>query len=222
MFAWLWPWSKAPVEECPVPSKPVIPVEPPKAPPVVVAPPPAPPTYPAPDLKDPYYAYRPLFNLMGKSEGTDKHRGYNETLGYGAYTGGDVDLVAMTLGEIDKLQTKMLAHPRNATNSSALGRYQIVRTTLRALKKALSIPDTIHFGVKTQDLMCLTLLNQRGLAKYLLGTLSEDKFMLEMAKEWASIPTPAGHGFYSNQSRTPVSPAQVRAVYAEVKRRIKG
>ncbi|WP_247996840.1 hypothetical protein [Brucella tritici] len=82
-----------------------------------------------PDL---YYVYRPLLDLIGFTEGTDKGDGYNETLGYGAYTGGDVVLVKMSLKDIDDLQGKMLAHPKNKLNSSALGRYQIVRTTLRA------------------------------------------------------------------------------------------
>lgn len=46
---------------------------------------------------DRYYVYRPMLDLTGKSEGTYKSRGYNETLGYGAYTNGDVDLISMTL-----------------------------------------------------------------------------------------------------------------------------
>lgn len=33
---------------------------------------------------DKYHVCRPLLDLIGKSEGTDKGRGYNETLGYGA------------------------------------------------------------------------------------------------------------------------------------------
>ena len=49
--------------------------------------------------RDPHFVYRPLLDLIGKSEGTDKGRGYNETLAYGAYTGGDVELVAMTLNK---------------------------------------------------------------------------------------------------------------------------
>jgi len=70
----------------------------------------------------------------------DRKRGYNETLAYGAFTGGDVDLVAMTLQAIDALQTRMLKHPDNRFNSSALGRYQIVRTTLRAIRKTVKLP----------------------------------------------------------------------------------
>ena len=62
---------------------------------------------------DAYAVYRPMLDLMGKSEGTDKGRGYNEALGYGAYTCGDVDLISMTLDQIEALQSKMLANRKN-------------------------------------------------------------------------------------------------------------
>ena len=85
--------------------------------------------------RDEHYVYRPLLDLIGYTEGTDKGDGYNETLNYGAYTGGNVTLTKMTLKQIDNLQTKMLKHPKNYMNSSAVGRYQIVRTTLRSIKR---------------------------------------------------------------------------------------
>jgi hypothetical protein len=221
MFSWLWPFGRKQEEAvCTVPPEPVTP------PPVL---PPAPAPKPAPG--DPYYVYRPLFDLFGKSEGTDKGDGYNETLGYGAMLDGvrtkgkgkDVSLVTMTLAEIDALQTKMLTDPDNARwNSSAVGRYQIVRTTLRKIKKAAGLADTVLFNEKTQDYCCLHLLEGRGLSKYLAGTMSENVFLNNLAKEWASIPTTSGKGYYGNQSHTPVTPAEVRAVLAEVKRRFKG
>jgi len=123
---------------------------------------------------DKYHVYRPLLDLIGFTEGTDKKRGYNETLAYGAYTGGDVDLVSMTMKQIDELQGRMLANPKNKHNSSALGRYQIVRTTRRNIQKALSIPATALFDTDMQDRMACFLLGQRGIDKYLAGRLSED------------------------------------------------
>ena len=44
----------------------------------------------APQGADKYYVYRPLLDLIGLSEGTDKGRGYNETLGYGIMLDGKV------------------------------------------------------------------------------------------------------------------------------------
>lgn len=100
---------------------------------------------------DKYYVYRPMLDLIGFTEGTDKGRGYNETLAYGAFTGGDVNLVGMTLAEVDALQTRMLRHKKNKWKSSAAGRYQIVRTTLRQIKTVLAILDSAKFDRDLQD-----------------------------------------------------------------------
>lgn len=142
---------------------------------------------------------RPILLVLGFSEGTAIRDGYNETLSYGAYTGGDVNLVGMTLGEIDKLQTKMLAHPKNHWNSSAVGMFQIVRTTLRKLKKDMRLSDSVKFTAEVQDLMALRLLEGRGLDKWLDGTLSTNAFIDNLAKEWASLPQSNGVGAYKGQ-----------------------
>jgi muramidase (phage lysozyme) len=166
---------------------------------------------------DDYFVYRPMLDLLGKSEGTDKGRGYNETLGYGAYTG-NVNLVGMTLAQIDALQGKMLANPKNKWKSSALGRYQIVRTTRRNIQKALSIPSTALFDKDMQDRMACFLLGQRGIDKWLSGRLSLDTLLRNLSKEWASVPGPDGKGAYSGQGAG-VSVSQVKAALAEVAKR---
>lgn len=168
--------------------------------------------------RDKYYVYRPLLDLIGLTEGTDKGRGYNETLGYGRLTGGPVDLVKMTLTEIDGLQTRMLSHQQNIWNSSAVGRYQIVRTTLRSIRKTLGLAGSEKYDADMQDRLGCFLLGQRGIDKYLAGRLSEDTMMLNLAQEWASLPTPQGAGYYSGQ-RSAATPAQVRAVLAHVRKR---
>src|SRR5690606_21398214 len=136
---------------------------------------------------DKYHVYRPLLDLIGLTEGTDKRRGggpgrgYNETLAYGRLTGGDVDLVSMTLTQIDALQTRMLQHRENVWNSSALGRYQIVRTTLRNIRKTLGLSGSELFDADMQDRLACFLLGQRGIDKYLAGRLSEDTLLLNLA-----------------------------------------
>lgn len=173
---------------------------------------------------DKYHVYRPLLDLIGLTEGTDKRRGggpgrgYNETLAYGRLTGGEVDLVSMTLTQIDALQTRMLQHRENIWNSSALGRYQIVRTTLRNIRKTLGLSGSELFDADMQDRLACFLLGQRGIDKYLAGRLSEDTLLLNLAQEWASLPTPSGKGYYSGQHAA-VKPDQVRAVLAHVRRR---
>lgn len=171
-------------------------------------------------MPDKYYVYRPLLDLIGFTEGTDKGRGYNETLAYGAYTGGNVDLVSMTLAQIDKLQTKMLANPKNTMNSSALGRYQIVRTTLREIVKTLGLQKALLFDKDLQDRCACYLLGVRGIDKYLAGRLSEDTLINNLAHEWASFPLTTGKGAYGGQNAA-VKPPRVRAALAAVKARHK-
>lgn len=103
-----------------------------------------------------------FLDLIGYAEGTDKGRGYNETLGYGKFTGGNRNLVGMTLDEIDALQSQMLRHPDNSFNSSALGRYQIVQKTLRGLRSELGLKGSDYFDASMQDRLAQQLLRRRG------------------------------------------------------------
>lgn len=103
-----------------------------------------------------------MLDLIAQAEGTDAGAGYNETLGYGMLTGGPVDLTSMTLDEVDALQTSMLHNPANRWNSSAVGRYQIVRTTMRGLRDELGLSGSDRLTPDIQDRMATVLLNRRG------------------------------------------------------------
>lgn len=164
-------------------------------------------------MTDKYYVYRPMLNLIGISEGTLEHRGYNETLGYGAFTGGDVVLVDMTLAEIDKLQTKMLRHPKNTFNSSALGMYQIVQKTRRWIQKTLRLDKTALFDADMQDRMACFLLGYRGVDKWMSRRMSMNTLMTGLAQEWASLPTLSGESYYGGKARVTVE--QVKAALGE-------
>jgi len=120
---------------------------------------------------------RGILDLIGYAEGTDKGRGYNETLGYGKFTGGDVSLTSMTLREILALQRQMLRHPDNHYNSSALGRYQIVGRTLGGpgqtgrggLIRELGLSLDEQFTPELQDRLAMQLVRRRqgqGVAGY--------------------------------------------------------
>lgn len=89
---------------------------------------------------------------------------------------------------------------------------------MRAIRKTLNLTGVEKFDADMQDRMACFLLGQRGIDKYLAGRLSEDTLMLNLAKEWASLPTPQGGGYYSGQ-RSGGKPDQVRAVLAHVRRR---
>ena len=107
-----------------------------------------------------------LLGLLGVAEGTDKGRGYNETLDYGKWTG-DLNLVAMTLKEILAVQKEMLANPDNLAKyggqgSSAMGRYQITRRTMLGLMKELGLTGNEYFTPELQDRMAEQLMRRRG------------------------------------------------------------
>jgi muramidase (phage lysozyme) len=80
----------------------------------------------------------------------------------------------------------MLQHPKNRLNSSACGRYQIVRTTARAIRDKLPsrYPGNRIFDEACQDEMACYLLGVRGVDKYLAGRLSEDTLIANLAQEW--------------------------------------
>lgn len=142
-----------------------------------------------------------ILDLIGKTEGTDRGRGYNETLAYGAFTGGSVELLHMTLAEIDALQTSMLKHPANKLHSSALGRYQIVRTTLRGLRKELGLSGQEYFTAGMQDKLAIALINRRGFRAWKAGLISDRKFQFNLSLEWASLTNPyTGRGSYAGQN----------------------
>ncbi|MEM6381646.1 MAG: phage tail length tape measure family protein [Pseudomonadota bacterium] len=104
----------------------------------------------------------PFLDLIARAEGTAGPNAYNTSLGYGLLTGGEQNLVGMTLNQIDQLQTRMLAHPANQWNSSALGRYQIVRTTRRGLQEQMGLTGNELFSPELQDQMALRLMMGRG------------------------------------------------------------
>jgi muramidase (phage lysozyme) len=108
--------------------------------------------------------FKAMLDFIAQHEGTANQPGggYNTSLGFGIFTGGEHNLVEMSLLQIDVLQTQMLANPNNHYNSSAIGRYQILRMTLRRLKAQLKLPETALFDQELQDQLGVTLILGRG------------------------------------------------------------
>lgn len=109
-----------------------------------------------------------ILDLISQAEGTKNRRGYNETLDYGRWTGGNRNLTMMTLDEIDTLQSGMLANPNNRAlygngrGSSALGMYQFTRETLRDLRSSLGIKGNEYFSPDMQDRLASELVRRSG------------------------------------------------------------
>jgi peptidoglycan hydrolase-like protein with peptidoglycan-binding domain/muramidase (phage lysozyme) len=108
--------------------------------------------------------FRPFLDFIADHEGTANrpNDGYDTSLGYGKFTGGEKRLTAMTLDQINALQVAMLDHPANNFNSSALGRYQIVRKTLRGLRTQFGLSGRELYSRELQDSLAVALIKRRG------------------------------------------------------------
>lgn len=152
-----------------------------------------------------------ILNMISAAEGTTDKKamakqgvqsGYDVTLGYGAYdpAGPHKPVSQMSLGELKRFQGKMLRHTNNKMNSSAVGRYQIVRKTLIELQKRYGIPDSAIFTPQLQDALALGLLEQRGVFKAQRGDVAQNR----AATIWASIPrSDTGRSHYATSHSQP-------------------
>lgn len=103
-------------------------------------------------------------------------------------------LTSMTIQDVFALQNRMVA---DGSESSAVGRYQFIRKTLKGLVEKLNIPKDAVFNEELQDRLAKELLDQRGLEKFRQGKISKEKFAENLSKEWASLPKDrTGQSYY--------------------------
>lgn len=142
-------------------------------------------------------AATPLLDFIGnkESEGYDDISGLVSPSVYPTQP-----LTKMTIQEVLDWQESIDA----SQNSEAAGRYQIMEDTLRGYnndastgpgnplytRAGLGAGDL--FSMINQDKMAIVLLNQRGLTRFLDGTLTRDQFANSLASEWASLPLVSG------------------------------
>ena len=132
-----------------------------------------------------------IFDLIKRRESGGN---YNATLDNGAYTGGQRDLVNMTINEVLEMQRQMLAHPANKKNSSAAGAYQIVRKTLQGLVDELGLSGDELYSREMQDRLAAQLLRRRrgqgmtGLRNEWEGLKYVDDATLQKAMGQQSVP----------------------------------
>lgn len=127
---------------------------------------------------------------------------------YNAYYGNPYSikpLGEMSVGEVMAFQ-KQLA----PSGSTAIGKYQIKKTTLHSLVRDGVVKKTDKFTPEVQDKLATSLLERRGLKKVEDGKMSVTQFGNNLAKEWASLPVltgpKAGQSYYAgdglNSART--------------------
>jgi tape measure domain-containing protein len=118
--------------------------------------------------------------IAGGESGGD----YNATLDNGKWTNGSQNLTGMSLNQVRELQRQMLMNPGNRAQygdgkgSSALGKYQIVGTTLDSLMKEMNLSGNEMYDPAMQDRMAMQLVNRR---------LGSGQGLTGMRNEWTSL-----------------------------------
>lgn len=121
---------------------------------------------------------------------------YESRGNYNVILGGETvpELTKMTLNQVHEYQRQMV---QSGKESSAVGRYQYIRKTLRDTAAQMRLdPNTTIFDQKTQDAIATYTLRSIGLDRWLNGQLSDEDFLNNVAKIWAGIPNTAGISAY--------------------------
>ena len=127
-----------------------------------------------------------MLELIGKGEsGSDYNRVYGKAK--------RIDLTNMTINEVMAWQKH---YTDNGSESSAAGKYQIIRKTMAATVREMGLSGNEKFDPAMQDRMAMHLLNKRGYEAVLQGRMSEGQFANNVAKEWASLKGTNGRGAY--------------------------
>lgn len=128
-----------------------------------------------------------LLDYIGKKESNGN---------YNILVGGktEPELTKLTVAEVLDYQKGMKARGHEST---AVGKYQIIRKTLEGLIRAgyASMGDV--FSPQTQDKLAMGLLKIRGLDSFLSGKMSKEEFADNLSKEWASLPYRTGASYYA-------------------------
>lgn len=121
-----------------------------------------------------------LLDLIAKAESSPAG-------GYEAVVGSKTGIKGLknkTIKEVLEIQKQRLKEGKN----TAIGRYQIINKTLKEAIKKTGISEDSLFNEETQDKLGKSLLEKRGLSKYLSGKIDSVKFGNNLAKEWAGLP----------------------------------
>lgn len=148
--------------------------------------------------------YAKLLQLIGQAESNNNYNAY-----FGNAGNTTKKFTEMTIAEVLAWQAK---HVQQGNASSAVGRYQIVNTTLSGLVRRLGIDTRQRFDEATQDKLAIALLERRGSEKYVNHELTREQFAANLAMEWAALPKVIGErpgeSYYAgdglNQSRVRV------------------
>lgn len=129
-------------------------------------------------------SYKPLLQLIASAESKGNYNAY-----FGNANNKAVDFTNMSIAQVQQWQAEFIA---DGNPSSAVGRYQIVNTTLAGLVSRLGIDANQKFDAATQDQLAIALLERRGSEEYVNNQLTREQFAANLAKEWAALPKVVG------------------------------
>lgn len=165
----------------------------------------------APKVK-PQPNLEPLANLIGQVE-SGTAGGYNAANAGSPYDLGANGLIKITgrtcdqvtIGEIKAWQRRGLLY--------AVGRYQIIPRTLRAAVQWAGLRDSDYFTPANQDRLLRALLEHKrpSVWAYIKRGASLNAAVMELAREWAGLPTLGGVSYYGGGNRSHASVPQVVA-----------
>lgn len=134
---------------------------------------------------------RPLLDLIGRVEGGP--HGYN-ALVYGAGTPRSANLTDMSIAQVMEYQAGMRGRGHAST---AVGKYQVIASTLQEAIQGLSLSPSEKFSPEVQDRIGEFLLNRR-IAR---GQGDPNSIVRQLSQEWAALPMDrTGRGYYDGQN----------------------
>lgn len=129
-------------------------------------------------------SYNTLLELIADAESNGNYNAY-----YGHPTNSEIRFTEMTVAEVLNWQSEFV---QQGSPSSAVGKYQMLNTTLARVADQLGIERDQKFDQPTQDKLAIALLEIRGSERYVNKELSVEEFAANLAKEWAALPRVIG------------------------------
>lgn len=129
-------------------------------------------------------SYTPLLDLIANVESKDNYNAY-----FGNADNTSTNFTQMTIAQVQSWQA---AHIADGHASSAVGRYQIIDTTLSELVRQQGIDTNRKFDKLLQDQLAIALLERRGSEKLVNREITKEQFAANLAMEWAAFPKVIG------------------------------
>ncbi|HCH34944.1 TPA: hypothetical protein DEW05_05485 [Candidatus Saccharibacteria bacterium] len=129
-------------------------------------------------------SYSQLLHLIAQAESKGNYNAY-----FGNASNTSVKFTDMSIAEVREWQANFV---REGNASSAVGRYQIIDTTLDGLVQELNLNTGQKFDETTQDKLAIALLERRGSISYINQDINTREFAANLAQEWAALPKTVG------------------------------